>query len=208
MADIVLDEQTTPSAPSSGQLVIYPDSASSTLLNRDDSSRVNGLGRNWSTADQVLGTSDTYLTGSRILIPSVGLQVGTRIRFRWSVSKSAAGTAAPVYTVRLGTAGTTSDTSVWTHTGVAQTGVAETGWFELHLTVRGPLGGSAVNHGVLVVTRTGGTAATGLAAVPAAVVTGATYNSAWASGQGIGLSINPGASSAWTVGQVQADLDI
>lgn len=207
MADIVMDEQTTPSAPSAGQLVVYPDSASSTLLNRDDAGRVNGTGRNWSVADQALGAADTYVTGSRLLIPSVGLQVGSRIRFRWSAVKTAAGTATPIYTVRLGTAGTTADTSVWTHTGVAQTAVAETGWFELNLTVRA-IGASGVIHGVLIVTRTGGTAATGLAAVPVAIVTGAAASNVWASSQGIGLSINPGASSAWTVGQFQTDLDI
>lgn len=207
MADIVLDEQTTPSAPSAGQLVIYPDSASSTLLNRDDASRVNGTGRNWSTADQLLAAADTYVTGSRVVIPSVGLQVGSRIRFRWSVVKTAAGIATPIYTVRLGTAGSTADTSVWTHTGVAQTGIAETGWFELNLIVRS-IGASGVLHGVLVVSRTGGAAATGLAAVPAGVVTGGAASTVWATTQGIGLSVNGGASSAWTVGQIQTDLDI
>lgn len=207
MADILLDEQSVPAAPAAGQLVIYPDSASSTLLNRDDSSRVNGTGRNWSTADQLLGVADTYVTGSRILIPSAGLQVGSRIRFRWSVVKTAAGIAAPIYTARLGTLGTTADTSVWTHTGVAQTGIAETGWFELHLIVR-TIGASGVTHGVLAVNRTGGTAATGLAAVPAAIVTGGAVSTVFAASQGIGLTINAGAASAWTVGQIQADLDI
>ena len=207
MADIVLDEQTTPTAPSAGQVVIYPDSASSTLLTRDDSSRVNGLSRNWSVADQLLAAADTYVTGSRLLIPSVGLQVGSRIRFRWSAVKTAAGIATPIYTVRLGTAGSTADTSVWTHTGIAQTGVAETGWFELGLTVRS-IGASGVLHGVLVVTRTGGTAATGLAAVPATVATGGAASTVWVASQGIGLSVNAGASSAWTVGQIQTDMDI
>lgn len=207
MADIVLDEQTTPTAPSAGQVVIFPDSASSTLLTRDDASRVNGTGRNWSTADQLLAAADTYVTGSRLLIPSVGLQVGSRIRFRLSVVKTAAGIATPIYTARLGTAGSTADTSVWTHTGVAQTAIAETGWFELNLTVRS-IGASGVLHGVLVVTRTAGTAATGLSAVPVAIVTGGAASTVWAASQGIGLSVNAGASSAWTVGQVQTDLDI
>lgn len=207
MAELLLDEQGTPAAPAAGQMLIYPDNAASTLMSRDDAGRVNGIGRSWSIADQLLGVADTYVTGSRILIPSVGLQVGSRIRFRWSVSKTAAGLAAPIYTVRLGTAGSTADPAVWTHTGVAQTAVAEVGWFELNLIVRS-IGASGVIHGVLAVARTGGTAATGLAAVPAAIVTGGAANVAFAAGQGIGLSINPGASSAWTVGQVQADLDI
>jgi hypothetical protein len=64
-----------------------------------------------------------------------------------------------------------------------------------------------VLQGSLVCARTGGIAATGLASVPVAQVTGAAADKAWVSGQGIGLSINAGASSAWTVTLAEAALD-
>ena len=207
MADILLDEQSASASPAAGQHVLWPDSATSTLCSRDDSGRVIGIARNYSTADQLLGTGDTYVTGSRILIPSIGLQVGSRVRFRFSVVKTAAGVATPIYNIRLGTAGSVADTSVWTHTGTAQTAVAETGWFEFSFVVR-TLGAAATSHGALVVTRTGGTAATGLAAVPVFQGTGTAFSSAWGAGQGLGLSVNAGAASAWTVHQVHTDLDI
>lgn len=208
MSDILLDEQSAPSAPSSGQGIIYPDSAIGLPAYRGPSlARVmNGYVLASSTADQTLGTSDTYVTGSRILVPSFGLLVGCRYIIELSLSKTGAGTAAPVWTVRMGTAGTTSDASQWTHTGVAQTAVGETGYYHFMGVIRS-IGGSGVMQGSLVCVRTGGTAATGLASVPIAQVTGAAADKAWASGQGIGLSINAGGSSAWTVTQVRALLE-
>ena len=206
MAYQTLDEQSAPANPSSGKQVIYPDSASSMLHYKTDANRGFGEVYNQSSAAQALAASDTYVTGSDLLIPSFGLQVGSRIVWRISLSKTGAGTAAPVWTVRLGTAGTTADASQWAHTGVAQTAVAETGFYELVTTVRS-IGASGVLQGTLTCARTGGTAATGLASVPAAELSGAAASKDWASGQKIGLSINAGASSAWTVTQVHATLE-
>lgn len=208
MAEVMLEEQSAPSAPASGQELLWPDNAVSLLAYKDDTGRafIPGGITNRSLASQLLGTGDTYVTGSRLVLPSFGFQSGTRIRFRWSVAKTAAGTAAPVYTVRVGTAGATSDTSRWAHTGVAQTAVIEVGWYELNLILRN-VGASGVLQGALVVTRNGGVAATGLASVPVAEVTSAGFDTSWASGLGVGLSINAGAASAWTIQQVQADID-
>jgi hypothetical protein len=207
MADILLDEQSVPSTPSAGTGVIWPDTATSGLAYRDDAGKTSPITGTLSsgTAAQVLGTADTVVTGSRVLVPSAGLQVGSVYHVRVSLSKNATGTAAPVWTVRLGTAGTTSDASQWTHTGVAQTAIAETGYYELLCTVRS-IGASGVLQGTLTVARTGGTAATGLASVPVVEVSGAAADKTWASGQGLLLSINPGASSAWTVTQCVAEL--
>ena len=207
MSDILLDEQSVPSAPSSGQGVVFIDNATARAAQRTSAlSRLLGPLLEGSTADQLLGTGDTYVTGSRVLVPSFGLLVGARYVVELSLSKTGAGTAAPVWTVRMGTAGTTADASQWTHTGVAQTAVAETGYYKFMGVIRS-IGGSGVMQGSLKCVRTGGTAATGLASVPLAQVTGAAADKAWASGQGIGLSINAGGSSAWTVTQVRARLE-
>lgn len=211
MADILLDEQSAPSTPSAGQGVFYPDSANSKPCYKDDSGKVwdcvGGAMGTPATAAQALGTSDTYVTGSAVTVPSCGLQVGSVYHVRLSLSKTGAGTQAPVWTVRLGTNGSTADTSNWTHTGVAQTAVAEVGYYELFLTVRS-IGASGVLQGSLCCQRTGGTAATGLASVPVVEVTGAGASKTWASGQKIGLSITPGTSAAWTVTQCIATLFI
>lgn len=207
MADILLDEQSAPASPAAGQGVIWTDNAISLPAYKDDAGRGYGVGGGFNgtpaTAAQLLGTGDTYVTGSKIVIPSFGLQVGSIYIVRLSLSKSGAGTAAPVWTVRLGTAGTTGDASQWTHTGVAQTAITETGFYEFWGTVRS-IGASGVLQGSLTVARTGGTAATGLSSVPIVEVSGAAADKTWASNQVIGLSINAGASSAWTVTQCVA----
>lgn len=207
MSRVRVVEESVPANPASGQMYLWPDNEASMLLTKTDANRAFGEVYNQSTAAQTLGTGDTYVTGSDIRIPSCGLQVGSRITWRISLSKTGAGVAAPVWTVRMGTAGSTADASQWTHTGVAQTAVAETGYYELVLTIRS-IGASGVAQGSLVVTRTGGTAATGLASVPVVEVTGAAADKTFVSGQRIGLSINAGAASAWTVTQCQATLEL
>jgi hypothetical protein len=209
MADHLLDQQAAPSAPASGATETWPDNAEATvsrLITMGNDGRSYPLNHiNSSVADQLLGTADTYVTGSKLFVPSTGLKVGMVYICRLSLSKTAAGTAAPVWTVRLGTLGTTGDASQWAHTGVAQTAVAETGFYELIATVR-TVGASGVLQGTLTVARTGGTAATGLASVPVAQLAGTGADKAWASTQVIGLSINAGATSAWTVTQCIAVL--
>ncbi len=206
MSDILADEQSAPASPSAGQGVWWPDNAVSRPAYKDDAGRGIAAVTAYSVADQAGFAADTYVTGSRLVLPSFGFQAGTRIRWRFSLSKTGAGVATPIYNVRIGTAGAIGDTARWTHTGVAQTAITETGWFELNLILRN-VGAAGVLQGSLVVARTGGVAATGLAAVPVAQVTSAGFDTSWASGLGIGISINAGASAAWTITQVQADID-
>ncbi|SRR6266511_2645858 len=209
MADILIDEQAAPATPAAGQQLIWVDNAAGLgLMSRDDSGSVFPLSGNMnkSTASQTLvAATDTVVTGSRILIPSSGLTVGMVYHVRLSMSKGAVGTTGLIWTVRLGTLGTTGDASQWTHTGVAQTAVAETGFYELLCTVRS-IGASGVLQATLSVVRTGGTAATGFASVPAAEVTGAGADKSWVSGQGILLSLNGGTGGTPTITQCVAEL--
>lgn len=201
------EESSTPTS-ATGYGFYYPDSSTKRAAFLDSAGRgfIQGGNTSFSVASQLLGTSDTYVTGSFMLLPKFGFQAGTRMRWRFSVAKTNAGTATPIYNIRVGTAGATSDTARWTHTGVAQTAVVETGWFELHAILRN-VGAAGVIQGSLICTRTGGTAATGLAAVPVAEVTSSSFDTTYSSGLGVGISINAGASSAWTVSQIQGDLD-
>lgn len=159
-----------------------------------------------STAQQGAGfASDTYLTGSFIVIPSGSLLVGTRYRLIFDVSKTAAGTAAPVVTVRVGVNGSTGDTGRCTLTFLAQTAVADDGTFEVFITVRA-VGATAVLQAVAQCRHRLST--TGLQNQPGTTVraTSAAFDITPAN-TGIGVSVNGGASAAWTVQLVQACLE-
>lgn len=158
-----------------------------------------------STAAQGPGfAADTYLTGSGVAVPLGRLQAGSRYRLTFDVAKTAAGTAAPVITLRFGTNGSTADASVTTLTFAAQTAVIDDGVIDLWLTFR-VVGASAVVQAVGRLSHRLST--TGLANVPASVArsTSAAFNSS-VSGGILGVSVNGGASAAWTVQLVQAEL--
>lgn len=162
--------------------------------------------RNWSTAAQTGFAADTMLTGSVVSLPATrGLKAGATYRVRFSVSKTAAGIAAPKFIVRVGTNGTTADTAVLTFTGGAQTAVVDTGWFEVQATWRS-VGATGVLQGTLFGQHTKN-AATGLIgnASPVFEVTGAAFDTTTASLK-MGLSVNGGAAASWTVTQVTAEL--
>ena len=54
------------------------------------------------------------LTGGLAFVPPQGWQVGTTFRWTISMSKTAAGTAANSFYVKIGTGGTTTDSTVLT----------------------------------------------------------------------------------------------
>jgi hypothetical protein len=166
-----------------------------------------GRQNNASVANQGAGfATDTYLTGSDVSIPSGRLQAKSKYRLRFFMSKTGAGTATPIVSVRLGTAGTTADTARVTLTHTAQTAVIDTGVYDLEVLFR------TVGSGTSAVIVAGGVldhvlAATGLSVSNTSVVTGvsAGFDSTVA-GLKIGVSLNAGASAAWTVQMVNAEL--
>lgn len=156
-------------------------------------------------AAQALGTGDTYVTGSRIVFPQAKLQAGSYYRCEMVITKTAAGVATPVFQVRTGTAGTTADTSRLSYTGVAQTAVIDTAYLVVLVTFR-VVGASAVIASWLQFTHD--LAVTGFANA-IRTYQGQAVSAAFASNtasMGLGLSINAGASSAWTVQQCIAEL--
>jgi hypothetical protein len=153
--------------------------------------------------------SDTYLVGSSCAIPNGRLQAKTQYRVRFRVAKTAAGTAAPVITVRIGTAGAIGDTSRAALTFAAQTAAIDDGIFEIWCTFRTVGSGtSAVLEATGSLThRQVANASTGLANVAqsSANNVGGGFDST-VSNLIIGISVNGGASAAWTITGVQADL--
>lgn len=209
MADLLLDEQSAPSAPASGQCVIWPDNTASKLAYKDDSGRaylIGGGGSNASAANQSIAAVDTYLTDSDLLIPSFGLQARTKLMWIVSCSKTAAGTLAPTFNIRLGSTRTTADTARLTITGSAQTAAADVAFITVTVILRNT-GASGVLQGSVLIDHN--LAATGFASNAHGIVetTSAGFDTTTAAGLYFGLSINSGTLGVWTVTQVRAAID-
>lgn len=154
--------------------------------------------------------TDTYIVGSSCAIPTTSglgsLQAKTQYRLKFSVSKTAAGTVAPIIQLRVGTAASTADTSRCTLTLPAQTAVIDEGLIEVFATFRTVGSGtSAVIVGVATLVHR--LAATGLSTGggPMVTATGGGFDST-AANLVLGASVNAGTSAAWTMQLVQAEL--
>jgi hypothetical protein len=153
-------------------------------------------------------STDTYLTGSSCLIPDSSLQAKSMYRCRFQVVKTAAGVATPIINIRIGTAGTTADTSRGTLTWTAQTAAADEGVFEVFATFRTVGSGTSAVLQTLI-NRTHRLSVTGLGGANSVsepeIATSGGFDST-VSSLIIGISVNGGASAAWTVNLVQAEL--
>jgi hypothetical protein len=161
----------------------------------------------FSTAAQGPGfASDTYLTGSYIKFASGGPKVGTKYKCKFSASKTAAGTATPIITLRTGTLGTTGDTSRGTMTLSAGTAATDSGHFEITAQFRAVGSGTAaVLTAVLSLDSNPTTGFTSLLH-SARIDASAGFDSTTAD-LGIGISVNGGTSAAWTVQLVAAEIE-
>lgn len=122
-----------------------------------------------SVADQTVNAATTALiTGSNIAVPKSKLKIGSTIRWRLAMSKTAAGVAARSIIVQLGTLGTTADADIITFAMPAGTAVADKAWLEISLVCRGPLSASGIICGNLTMIHN--LSATGFAAIPVVVM--------------------------------------
>lgn len=158
-----------------------------------------------STAAQTGFATDTYLAGSGVTVPVGKIKVGTKYRCKFNVVKTAAGIAAPVITIRMGTLGTTGDAAITTLTYAAQTGAIDEGEIEVVVVFRAVGAAAGVVQAIgnllhrLVTT---GLNVTGT--FTSVKNTSASFNSTTPTK--IGLSINAGTSAAWTVELVEAEV--
>lgn len=211
MADMLIDVQSVPATPAAGQAVVFVDTTAKILCTKDDAGLVSARSETSSIASQGAGfATDTYVTGSSLVIPSFSLQVRTAFFWQISASKTGAGTAQPIYVIRIGANQTTADAAILTLTGPLQTAIADIGTLCIMATVRsiggaGVLQGTAwwVHRGTAANTTTSGT---GFANDTTGHIEGtsAGFNTV-TNGQFIGLSINGGGSAAWTITQVQLE---
>jgi hypothetical protein len=207
MADISLDVQSAPSTPAAGKAILYVDSTSKKLSTINDAGVIDTMDNlpNRSTAAQGPGfATDTYLTGSSISIPPGVLKIGAMYRCTFDVSKTAAGTATPIVIVRFGTNGTTADTARLTFTFTAGTAAADVGMFDIYALFR-TVGASGVMQGRARITHN--LSITGIVNLvsPTLQVTSGAFDTTVANSI-IGCSVNGGASAAWTVQLVEAEL--
>lgn len=156
------------------------------------------IGTNYATAAQGPGfATDTYITNSQVPFLGIGPnRVGRRFKWRFIISKTAAGTVAPVLSVRVGTAGSTADTARLTFTWGAGTAAADRGEIEMEALVT-TVGASGILRGKANFTTNLTT--TGLSnAVKALQVTSAAFDMT-TTGLLIGCSWNGGTSAVHTV---------
>lgn len=205
MADVVLDQEAPPTPVGGTVNTLFPHSSTGQYSEQNNAGFVRTLHglHNSNTADVVANAVDTYLTGSNLAIPSHKLQVNTKFTWVMAITKTAAGVATPIWRIRIGTAGSVADTARLTLTGPAQTGVIDTAYVTVEVTVRA-IGASGVISGVLTLTHN--LDATGFANIgsPTLVATSAAFDTTTA-GLIIGISVDPGALGVWTHTIVDAD---
>lgn len=95
---------------------------------------------NAASVDQAIAAATlAYINGSVLAIPSSGLVIGATFRWHVVMTKTAAGTAARSFHVRVGILGTTGDTSVATMTTGVGTAAIDTGVLDIIAIVQGPI---------------------------------------------------------------------
>jgi hypothetical protein len=205
MADILLDQQTVPTAPAAGTGLLYFDSTSKLLTARTSVAPVTvGAVRNASLAQQAYTTSEIYLTGSALTIPSHLMQAGAIFRWRVVLTKTA-GTGSLVWIIRIGTLGTTGDAAIITFTQAsAPTSATDTAFVEVEAILRNT-GASGILAGGLLLTHV--LAVTGFSQLGTNVqqVTSSGFNTTTAS-LIAGLTFNASTAGAGNIETVSAEL--
>jgi hypothetical protein len=199
MGDLFLSTQGTPTTPGAGNSILYPDSSSKRYTSKDENGRclsLDGVIRNWNTADVVANAADTYLTGSNLAVPQHLLQAGATFKWRFAATKTAAGVATPIWNVRVGTLGTVVDTARLTFTGPAQTAVIDAGYIEITAVLRNT-GAAGVLAGVLSLSHNLSVTGFSTAQCPTLQVTSSGFDTTVAN-LIVGVSCNPGAAGVWT----------
>lgn len=117
-----------------------------TFVNRD--AEIGNPLNNFSVVAQAIAaTTRTYIAGSNITVPADGFRIGTIIKWRITMTKTAAGSAASTFDIAFGTNGTTADTARVSFTKLAGTAVVDEALVEIEMVVRGPITATGVVSG-------------------------------------------------------------
>ncbi len=113
----------------------------------NENNNVNVL-HNFSTQSQVIGTtSRTYLIGSMVTVPYPGLNIGSRIRWTFDMTKTAAGITNSTFDIAFGTTGSTADTARLSFLKTYGTANVDDAFVIIECLIRGPLTSSGVAVG-------------------------------------------------------------
>jgi hypothetical protein len=202
---IKIDNKTVPTTPASGKTVLFAETTTKKLhsIADDGVSRLIQPLYNANTSAQSIVTSDTYIAGSSLAIPPSLVRAGAMFQWTFGLTRSGAGVATPVYSVRFGTNGSTADTSRLSFTGVAQVNASDTGVHRIYVVVRS-VGASGIIVGIFeehhIQTTTG---LANAAQMQAQASASSGFDTTVASSI-IGVSVNPGATSTWVYEYVTA----
>jgi hypothetical protein len=147
-------------------------------------------------------STDTYISGS-LLDLSGKLKAGTVLMWRFYISKTAAGTAAPIFRVRMGANGSTADAALVAFTGVNQTAAADKAILTIQAVVRSVSATATVGVDYMF---SHANAITGFAnsSYPQIDFNVSGSVDTTAATLKFGVSINAGASANWTISNASA----
>lgn len=196
--------------PAPGVTALFADT-DKRLKTKDDAGFVRVLAglQNVGTAVQTpAATVRTYIVGSAIAVPfGKLLQVGTVLRWTFTITKTAAGVAASTYDVCVGINGTTADVARVSFVKPAGDATVDEGKIVIEATVRS-IGAAGVMLGEFTLVHNGFAAGAGVghALIPCVVVN--TISAAFdmtVPNLIVGLCITSGAADAITIQQVFAE---
>lgn len=207
MSRLRLVKVATPSSPAAnkGELFYSSTLSPATPAFVDENGQVARVGGGWAFgATGAVGggfAADTYISGTALNLGTIGSwKAGMVYIATFDMVKTAAGTATPIITVRMGTAGTTSDTAVLTLTHAAGTAAADTGVFTITVEFRSVGSGtSAVIAGMSELKHqlaSTGLTSTGTAGYEVKAAASSGFNST--TSNIIGISFNGGSSFSGT----------
>ena len=207
MSRLILNEVAAPSTPATAKVAIYASSDANPILRmKDDAGNDKPLAgiNNFSVTSQALtAATRTYIAGSAIAIPAVKLKIGTILKWKINITKTAAGVAASTIDIAFGTLGTTGDTARVSFTKPAGTAAVDEGMITIIAIVRGPLSASGVVTGHMTVTHN--LAATGHMTIPAADVQVQSAGFDVTTPTFVGICITTGTADVITIQLVTAD---
>ena len=159
---------------------------------------------NYNTTGQTINATSAYITGTKL--PLTDVKSGTIVTWKISLSKTAAGVASPIWNVRLGAAGSITDTNIIQITSAPQTASADVGYVTIECIFRSGIGTSSVItcHLNIAHNITGGGLSTTInfngwnQTNPAGIFINPSHF--------IGVSVSNGTSAVWTINQVTATM--
>lgn len=157
------------------------------------------------TAQTPAAATLTYIAGSAIPAPVNGFKAGARLRWKFNLTKTAAGVAASTYAIVFGLLGTTADTARVSFTKPAGDATADEGIVEITAVVVSVNATTGVVLGDFMLTH--GLAATGHAAIPNVVIKTTSGNFDNTSVDLIaGLVVTSGAADALTINWIETEM--